>query len=258
MSAAEQPMLGRRIKPEHKCEELIRRIQSRDGLRVPREEREVALIELFQSFRYLIRRIAKDTFEEYGKRLGETFQDWEHDTTTTFFELVVDDYVPIEYGGQSAAFAPYIQTKLYFKMKYAGQKMEKQAFRNISTDINEITEFDPDFAGRGARATSLNYEIREALYANLTNAEEEVLRDLEDGEISKLLKQVVAIAKSCLDEREFFVWSHYHFSEDAVREIGPQLNPPISTSRVQQIVQQARKKIFEEIGKQQFALVLKR
>lgn len=246
-----QPQIRRQ--PEPPYEKLIKVVQNRNGASIPREDREMALLELIKSFRYLIRRVARDTYDEYGKRNGERFEEWEHDTMTTFLELVVEDYVPIEFGG-AAAFGPYIQTKLFFRMKYAGQKLEKQQERYALADFSVI-----EIADLGNISDNkFKSEIREAIYQQMTSSEEEVLETLNDIEVSQLLQKLRHIAKDVLDERELFIWNKYHFSPDAVRDIGGQLVPPISTSRVNQIVQQARKKIFEELGKRQLAEAFRR
>lgn len=253
MSAEPIEFLNIRRKPEPDYEKLIKVIQNRNGARVPREEREEALLNLIKRFQYLIRKTARDTFEIYAKKCGERWENWEHDTMTTFLELVVDDYIPIEYGGQ-AAFGPYIQTKLYFRMKYAGQKLEKHLERYALADFSIIEIADLGTIGQN----KFKNEIREAIYAQMTDSSEEVLDELSDTQIKGLLAKIVLIAKEVLDERELFVWNAYFFSPVAVRDIGGQLNPQISTSRVNQIVQAARKKVFEELGKRQILETLKR
>jgi hypothetical protein len=252
MSADAAGMPQIRRQPEPPYEKLIKVIQNRNGARVPREEREQALLDLIHSFRYLIRKIAKDTFDAYAKSLGERFEDWEHDTMTTFLELVVEDYIPIEFGGQ-AAFGPYIQTKLFFRMKYAGQKIEKQYQRATLIDFSVLEQ-----ATGSVVENFLRGAVREAIYQQVTDSSEDLMDSFTDIEIRTMLNEIKDIAQKVLEPRELLVWGKYHFSGEAVRDIGGQLNPPISTSRVNQIVQGARKKIFETLGKRQIGAALKR
>lgn len=253
MSTDAQPQLRRKPEPEY--EKLIKVIQNRGGARISREEREAALLKLINQFRYLIRKTARDTWD---KSTGERFEDFEHDTMTTFLELVVGDYTPIEFGGASP-FGPYIQTKLYFKMKYHRQRAERQYQRFPNTDFQRV-DFSPSvhgglFDGReGAHIAC----VREAIYEQVVDVESEVIDRMTDAEITEMLHEIREIAKSVLDARERFIWGAYYFSPMQVKDIGSQLEPPIGTSRVNQIVQQARKKVLEELGRRSIARALKR
>lgn len=235
------------VEPEH--EVLIRRIQNREGS-IPKAEREEALLELIKKFQYLIKKIANDVWR---KEIGETPDDFQHDTLTTFLELVVEDYIPPRYGGQTT-FAPYIQSKLYWKTLYRAQRLTTQRNRAFSVDFTDKgLESNPDRSEQ-----QVPHALREALLANAGNVEDVIVQDMRDNEIAKQLMELRLIADDSriLDDRERFVWNAYFFSPLTVREIGEKIEPKIGTSRVNQLVGQVRQKVLAEYARRRIGRTL--
>jgi len=226
-------------------ERLVKVVQNREGNH-PKEEREKALITLAQQFRYLIKKISTQCWR---KATGETKEDFEHDTMTCFCEMVLVDYIPKAYGGL-AHFGPYIQTKLYYRTLWRAQKAVRDSGRSFVSDFSG--EYDGNYQIKGTELIrkGLSPEVRDAIVATSTNVEDDVIGQMRDDEIETLLHEIMSIAARVLDKREKFVWDAYLYSPMLVKEIGNKMEPPIGTSRVNQIVIIARKKVLEEFGRQ--------
>lgn len=246
-----QPNAGEQVEPEY--ERLVKVVQNREGNHT-KQEREDALIDLAHRFRYLIKKIATKCWR---KSTGESREDFEHDVMTTFCEMVLVDYIPKAYGGL-AHFGPYVQNKLYWRTVYRAQTLVRESMRTFTTDFADSHTHDAAKGGaHGSTGSRLSPEIRDAILGMSTNVEDDVIGRMRDEEIQEQLNEVAAIAAQVLDEREKFVWDAYLYSPMMVKEIGGKLTPPIGTSRVNQIVIQARKKVLEELGRRKVLQSLK-
>lgn len=239
-------------KPEIECERLVKIAQNRDGQRISREEREAALVKLIHDFRYLIRKIARDTWSD---ATGERFENFEHDTTTTFLELIIDDYVPVSHGGASP-FAPYVQSKLYWRMVDKAQRAKNHYRRQFSVSPREGRRGDGGSRTTEPVNSQLDKFILESTFQNITETPDAVIEEFRDDQIRETLTLLNKIASEVLDERQRYVWKHYFFEKTQVREIGEKLNPPVGTARVHQLVQQARGLVLREFGKRQIGRAL--
>lgn len=237
-----QPHQDEQVEPEY--ERLVKVVQNREGNHA-KQEREDALIDLAHRFRYLIKKIATKCWR---KSTGETREDFEHDVMTTFVEMVLTDYIPKAYGGL-AHFGPYVQNKLYWRTVYRAQTLVRESMRTFATDYRDCYDHSHQWGDGRSNGNALPTELREAILGMSTNVEDDVIGRMRDEEIQQQLAEVAAIAAQVLDEREKFVWDAYLYSPMMVKEIGSKLTPPIGTSRVNQIVIQARKKVLAELGR---------
>lgn len=220
---------------------LIRRIQKRPGYVTEVHDRERDCEELIHLFRYLIRKIATKTWRAGN---SETREDWFQDTMTAFIEFVLSDYLPKEFGG-SAMFGTYIQNKLFWKMVYAGQKnLEHSAMHRQTNFHAETASFES-----GDRVDHFSADLRGRILELSTGIEEHLIAEMRDEDVSRQLREVEEISKKVLDARELFLWDSFMTSPTTVRESGEKCNPPISGSRVHQIIATSRRKVLEEMGR---------
>jgi len=219
------------------------------GKAVGLQDREDAILQLLEKFQYLIRKIAKKV---YRSNSGYEWKDWEHDATTVFLELLVDDYIPKEHGGASG-FAHYITQKLYFRLLHRSQQEVKHYTRTQSHDLGAYDGVGEDESDGNhflpAYQDELPTAVKEAILANTTDIEEGVMDNMRDEEMRSLFNEIVAIANKVLDKRERFVFFKYFYSHEYAKDIGPQMEPKVSKSRINQIVKTAREKIHKEIGR---------
>ncbi len=184
---------------EHRCEYLIRIIQSREGT-PSKENREEAFSELLEMFRPLIRRISLKVFHVYGPALRTDFDSFHHDTISTAVEMILADYVPKKYGGK-AMFAPYLQTKLYYRTLWLAQK-EKSS---IIWD-----------------------QVETAILSQVSGKEETAFDILEQKEIEHRVTMLKEIAEKKLTEQETLVWNGALFSGMKMIEIASALNKSLT------------------------------
>jgi hypothetical protein len=244
-----------RRKEEPEYERLIRMIQNREGRPIPKADREAACLQVMEQFKYLIKRIASQTWRRDS---GETRGDWHHETLTTFFELMVGDYTPHAQGG-AAMFAPYIKQKLYYKMLYRSQRALQQQSRERASAFDVDLPY-PSYVTHGVRTHTegplMTRELREAILANSAGIEETIIGEMRDSEIEAQLDEIKAIADAVLDERSKTIWHQFFYTPTLVKVIGEQLEPRISTSRVNQLINSARTRVLEELGRRRVAAAL--
>lgn len=245
---------------EHRCELLVRIIQSREGTPT-KEEREKAFEELLEMFRPLIRAIASRVYRGFRHVLHSDFATFYHDTITTAIELVLADYVPKKYGGK-AMFAPYLQTKLYFRTLYRAQRALKHHEREFSAEIAFRENDDPWTTDSGvakvmklAHDESIGGQLDAAILAQAMESKETIFETFDRHELQKRVDKLVFIAKSCLDEREHFVWQSTLFTGLKMHEIATAINlqltfgeNPWNKQRVYNYYHKIRSKVLSAYG----------
>ena len=214
---------------EHRCEYLIRIIQSREGT-PSKENREEAFSELLEMFRPLIRRISLKVFHVYGPALRTDFDSFHHDTISTAVEMILADYVPKKYGGK-AMFAPYLQTKLYYRTLWLAQKTMKYYEREYLSTM-EIP--DPDDAPgtnettKKEKSSIIWDQVETAILSQVSGKEETAFDILEQKEIEHRVTMLKEIAEKKLTEQETLVWNGALFSGMKMIEIASALNKSLT------------------------------
>lgn len=257
-SAAQSAVPQVRRKEEPEYEKKIKIIQNREGGRVDVRIREQYILDVIKQFQYLIQRIARHTWQVYGKPVGQSHAEWHHETLTVFCELLISDYTPIEYGG-AATFGPYIKTKLFCQMRWHGQKQQRHDSRHTNIDFSliEMWDFEP---GQSEGNSKIYTELRESIYQNVTDASEEVMQEVDDDAIVQKLGRICRIAQAVLDEDTLFVWNKYFFSEMTIADIGVflKMSPNTANAKIRRMLKDARRLIFEELGRQSIQDALKK
>jgi|SRR5579872_298910 len=213
-------------------------------------EKEEAIVTLLTMFKNLIRKIAKQVYRQSS---GFTWEEWEHEATTLFFELLVDDYVPRSRGG-AAGFTHYVQTKLYLCLLYFSQTnvrhYERQkcySMTDAALDVHASSGFAQPFTPRYVEGR-VPRELIRALLEMTTDVEEIAGGNLRDGEHHEMVAELFDIVRT-FEEREQQIFNMYFCSGMFAKDIGPAMDPPISKSRVNQIANQVRQKIHQEFGR---------
>jgi hypothetical protein len=214
---------------EHRCEHLVRIIQSREGT-PSKEDREGAFEELLEMFRPLIKSIASRVYRGYRHKLYTDFSSFYHDTITTAIELVLADYVPKKYGGK-AMFAPYLQTKLYYRTLYRAQRGVLQNQREFSSPLQfeGNDRADPSMISntvlfRDVYEETIVGQINAAILSQVMNTKETVFDAFTQLQIANKIDKLRKIAKLALTDKEHFIWHSTLFSGMQLNEIATSLN----------------------------------
>lgn len=225
---------------EPRYEFLIRRIQQRDGLVISREEREDDFVELIKQFEGFIKKIAKSTWKKSNKI---SLEDWHSDTISTFYEYIISDYIHPRYGGASP-FAPYIKTKLYFRMVHKGQEENKYINRSFASEMHTVLDSE------WTENNDLRKTVLRSMLENSISVEEEFIANKTDMAISEKLKEIKVIAKEILNERDHSIWEKYFYTGLKSRDIGASLDMPgLNSVNVNVSIKNSRTSILSELGK---------
>lgn len=247
---------------EHHCEVLVRIIQSREGS-PSKAEREAAFEELLEMFRPLIKSIAHRVYRGYKHALFTDFPTFYHDTVTCAIELVLADYVPKKYGGK-AMFAPYLQSKLFYRTLYRAQRTVLRSSREFCIPLNfeETTRTDQllssDCITNNLRAIldqTMSGQIHTAILSQVMNRKETVFDDFTQLQISSRVEKLRNVAKHMLTEREHFIWEGTLFLGMQFNEIAKELNTnliedesPWTKQRVFNAYNRIRVKVLSAFG----------
>ncbi len=252
---APSPQIGYYEGPEHRCELLVRIIQSREGA-PSKDEREEAFSELLEMFRPLIKSIASKVYKVYGKGLRTDWGSFYHDTIATAVEMVLDDYIPKKNGGK-AMFAPYLQTKLYYRTLWRAQKTIKQYERELPITFDkELWDLFTDSPILDRQQEEfIRGQIDNAILSQVTDKELSVFDTVIQNQLRIRLKKLNQVAHSKLTKKELFIWHSTLFSGMNINEIALSLNKdlvenehPWTKQRVHNFYHKIRVKVLAAYG----------
>ena len=204
---------------EHPCEALIRIVQSREG-NPSKIEREAAFVELLEMFRKGIFAISSSVYKKWHQSICQDYESFHHDTVATFIEMVVCDYVPKKYGG-AAMFAPYFQSKLYFRTLDRAQRRANLYNRERPMDIIEC--FDTLSNNNRDDNKQEDYHLLRSVYQSIVGVNSEISEGLETAELQARIKHLRRTAKRVLSDKYYSIWDLHIFSEWTSDEIAKQI-----------------------------------
>ena len=261
------------ITPEHPPERLIEIIQNLTG-KIPKEEREQALIELIRRSQFLIQKVTNHLYYTYdqGPKHRYDYADFQQDVLLEFIHLVTLDFKIKDQDNPNdtgyAVFGNYIKVKLYRRVQYKMQERLKKT--NWGKDVPVGTWLSEpygsvdatDSAGSMGAGESITpagkhiwNELNEALLANCLNYDDLVLDNILDEDIKMIVAEIMEIAQTVLNERDYRVWSLYYCSGVMVGEIGKMVPSKDGEERVMgrqlvlKVAQNANDKVIREYGR---------